>query len=54
MGAVVVAIDGLASPDTVEAQLARMGQWAFIIDHAQQEQRVLAASLPALPLFGGR
>ena len=45
---------GARISDTVEAQLARMGQWALIIAHAQQEQRVLAASLPALPLFGGR
>jgi hypothetical protein len=45
---------GARIADTVEAQLARLGQWALIIAHAQQEQRALAASLPALPLFGGR
>lgn len=45
---------GARIADTVEAQLARLGQWALIIAHAQQEQRVLAAGLPALPLFGKR
>jgi len=45
---------GARLSDTIEAQLARLGQWALVMAHAQQEQRLLAASLPAMPLFGKR
>ena len=42
---------GVRVADTVEARLARLGQWTLIIAHAQEQQRVIAASLPALPLM---
>ena len=45
---------GARLADTTEAQLARLGQWALVIAHAEQQQRILAAALPALPLFGKR
>lgn len=40
--------------DTQQARLARMGQYALITVMAQEQMRVLADSLPPLPMFGER
>lgn len=44
---------GLRVTDTVEARLARIGQWALVAAYASEQQKALAATLPELPLFRG-
>lgn len=45
---------GMRLCDTVEAQLAKLGQWSLVIGMAQEQQRLIAQSLPPLPLMRGR